>query len=421
MRHLYTFLLYLLLPLVLLRLLWRSRRLPGYRDRWGERFGELSRTIEPGGLWIHAVSVGEVQAVAPLVRALMADHPNLPLCITTTTPTGSAQVERLFGSEVLHAYMPYDLPLFLRRFLDHVQPAHFLMVETEVWPNLLATCRERGIGSLLANARLSERSLKRYRRVGRFARQVFGWIDQVAAQTEEDAQRFRDLGVPAAAVTVTGSIKFDVETPASVEELAEVMRREWGGRPTWVAASTHEGEDEIMLAAHAQVLRQIPEALLVLVPRHPDRFDRVTAQIIRSGLNLARRSDGVQPAADVQVYLGDTMGELPVMLGAADCAFIGGSLARVGGHNMLEAAAQGVPVCFGPHTFNFALISRMLLDCGGARLVNDADDLAQLIGAWLSDASLRSDAGEAGRNMVARNRGALGRLQAILEQTLGRD
>jgi 3-deoxy-D-manno-octulosonic-acid transferase len=418
MRYFYTLLLYLSLPLVLARLLWRSLRAPAYRQRWRERLGYLQDGISPGGIWIHAVSVGEVQAIAPLVHLLQQQHPGRSLWITTTTPTGSATVRRLLGEQVGHSYMPYDLPGSLNRFLQHVRPAVFLMVETEIWPNLLYACRSRGVHTLLANGRLSERSLQRYQRVAGFAHQVFSQVDRVAAQTEADAQRFAALGAARDAIEVTGSIKFDMQIPASVEEHVEVMRRGWGGRPVWVAASTHEGEDEIMLAAHAALLREIPDALLVLVPRHPERFERVTAQIIKSGLNLARRSLGQPPGEVVQVYLGDTMGELPVMLGAVDAAFIGGSLAKVGGHNMLEAAAQGVPVCFGPHTFNFALISDMLLACGAARRVDDAVSLAQVLQAWLSDASGRSAAGEAGRQMVERNRGALHKLYGILEELL---
>ncbi len=418
MYPIYTLLLYLALPGVLLRLLWRSRRAPAYRERWRERFGRVPFTPPPGGVWIHAVSVGEVQAIAPLVHLLLERHPDRAVTLTTTTPTGSEQVRRLFGERVFHAYMPWDLPPFLEAFLRRVRPAQFLMVETEVWPNLLRQCRRHGVRTLLANARLSERSLRGYRRFGRFAHQVFGQIHQVAAQSEADAARFRALGVPAERIAVTGSIKFDIGVPASVVEQVEVMRRAWSGRPVWVAASTHEGEEEIVLAAHARLRKVLPEALLVLVPRHPERFDRVVSAIIRAGHQPVRRSAGELPGPDDPVYLADTMGELPVLLGAADAAFIGGSLARVGGHNMLEAAAQGVPVCFGPHTYNFALISRMLLDCGAAREVNDAEELAAVMADWLGDASRRAEAGEAGRAVVERNRGALQRLYALLEAAL---
>lgn len=418
MYLIYTSLLYLAVPVALLRLLWRSRRAPGYRERWQERLGRTGISPPPGGIWIHAVSVGEVQAIAPLVQLLLDEHPGLPITLTTTTPTGSEQARRLFGERVWHSYMPLDLPAFIGRFLDRVQPRHLLMVETEVWPNLLRTCRGKGVKTLLANARLSERSLRGYRRFGTFARRVFGDINRIAAQSEADAERFAQLGVPRGQIEVTGSIKFDMTIPASVIEQVEVMRRNWADRPVWVAASTHEGEEEIMLAAHARLLRQLPEALLILVPRHPERFERVVSAIIRAGFEPVRRSEGRLPEGGDPVYLADTMGELPVLLGAADAAFIGGSLARVGGHNMLEAAAQGVPVCFGPHTFNFALISRMLLDAGAARQVGDASELAQVLQSWLGDASRRSEAGEAGRRIVEQNRGALQRLYRMLAQDL---
>ena len=414
----YTLLVYAALPAVMLRLFWRSLRVPAYRMRWRERFGQVTEKPVPGGIWIHAVSVGEVQAVAPLVRLLLERYPDRALTLTTTTPTGSAQVKRLFGEQVHHSYMPYDLPRSLGRFLAAVQPRHVLLVETEVWPNLLRICRQRGIKTLLANGRLSERSLRGYQRLGGFARRVFASIDRVAAQTADDARRFAALGVPQERIVVTGSIKFDITIPASVIEQVEVMRRNWEGRPVWVAASTHEGEDEIMLAAHARLLESLSNALLILVPRHPERFDRVAAQVRRSGLSLRRRADGDLPDDATQVYLGDTMGELPILLGASDVAFIGGSLTRTGGHNMLEAAAQGVPVCFGPHTFNFALISRMLIECGAARLVDGAEQLAALLLEWLSNASDRATVGEAGRHMVEQNRGALDRLYELLREQL---
>ncbi|MCB1803000.1 MAG: 3-deoxy-D-manno-octulosonic acid transferase, partial [Gammaproteobacteria bacterium] len=272
MRWLYTMLWYLLLPLVLLRLLWRSLRAAAYRRRWGERFGRFAPPTEWGGIWIHAVSVGEVQAVLPLIRRLLEEQPGLPLTVTTTTPTGSARVVEQLGDSVLHVYLPYDVPLALTGFLRKVRPRVLLMVETEIWPNLLHLCRRHGVYTLLANARLSEKSARRYARLGAFTRATFAAIDQVAAQAEADAARFRELGVPTERVVVTGSIKFDMRIPASLEENVEVLRREWGGRPVWIAGSTHEGEDEQVLFAHHRVLAKFPDALLILVPRHPERF-----------------------------------------------------------------------------------------------------------------------------------------------------
>ena len=419
MRYLYTLLLYASLPLVLLRLLWRSLRAPAYRSRWAERFGRFAPPAATGGVWIHAVSVGEVQAIAPLVRHLLAAYPDLPLCLTTTTPTGSDRARRLFDGELFHVYFPYDLPVAVNGFLDRVRPRLLVMVETEVWPNLLAACERRGIQTLLANGRLSERSARGYARLGRFARQTFGRISAAAAQAPADAERLIALGVPPQRVRVTGSIKFDVRLPASVQEQTQVLRRGWGGhRPVWVAASTHEGEDEQILDAHAVVLKRVADALLVLVPRHPERFERVAGLCRRRGFTLARRSLGEAGGAPVEVLLGDTMGELPVFLGAADAAFIGGSLVPTGGHNMLEASAQGVPVVFGPHVFNFAAVSQLLLAQGGAVQVPDAAALARVIADWLGDAAGRSRVGQAGRRVVEENRGALAALTALVQTLL---
>ena len=409
-RRLYTLLLYLLLPLVLLRLLWRSVKAPDYRRRWAERFGIFAPPADWGGLWVHAVSVGEVQAILPLIRQVLAQNPALPITVTTTTPTGSARVREQLDDQVFHVYLPYDLPPALTGFIRRVRPRALLMVETEIWPNLLYLCRRHGIYTLLANARLSEKSARRYARLGRFTRQTFVGIDHIAAQAEADAARFRELGVPAERVSVTGSIKFDMRIPASLEERVEVLRRDWGGRPVWVAGSTHEGEDELVLFAHHQVLERFPEALLILVPRHPERFERVGGLCKRERLRMARRSRSSEYDGTTQVYLGDTMGELPVMLGSADVAFIGGSLVPTGGHNMLEAAAQGVAVCFGPHVFNFATISRMLIEEGAAVQVESESALAGQVVAWFENASARAEMGENGRRVVAQNRGALQRL-----------
>jgi 3-deoxy-D-manno-octulosonic-acid transferase len=419
LRRLYTLVLVLALPLVLLRLLWRSVRAPAYRKRISERFGWFPQPSTWGGLWVHAVSVGEVQAIVPLVQALLDEHPELPITVTTTTPTGSARVREQLGARVLHVYFPYDLPFALTAFIRRVRPRVLLMVETEIWPNLLHACRRNGIFTLLANARLSERSARRYARLGAFTRETFGRIDCVAAQAESDAARFRALGVPPARVRVTGSVKFDIRIPASLAEQAEALRRDWHGRPVWVAGSTHEGEDELVLFAHHAVLRRCPGALLILVPRHPERFERVADLCHRERLRLARRSRPGEYAADTQVYLGDTMGDLPALLGSADVAFIGGSLVQTGGHNMLEAAAQGVPVCFGPHVFNFAAVSALLLEAGAARQVADERALAELLVDWFEDASQRAEVGEKGRRVVEQNRGAVERLKALIPLPIG--
>jgi len=361
-------------------------------------------------VWVHAVSVGEAQAAQPLIKRLLGEPRALPVTVTTTTPTGSTRVRELFGDQAFHVYFPFDLPWAVDGFLDRVRPRLLIMVETEIWPNLLAHCAARGIPTLLANGRLSERSARGYARLGGFARETFGAIGAVAAQSEADARRFVDLGAPADGVRVTGSMKFDIAIRGSVKEQAEVMRREWGtGRPVWVAASTHEGEEEAVLAAHRQVRAVLPDALLVLVPRHPERFERAAQLVRRAGLAMVRRTERVPVKADTAVFLGDTMGELPVFFGAADVAFVGGSLADIGGHNVLEPAAFGVPVLFGPHMHNFAAISTMLLEAEAAVQVRDAAALGDVVARLLGDASERARLGENGRRVVEANRGALER------------
>jgi 3-deoxy-D-manno-octulosonic-acid transferase len=417
--RLYSLLLYLLLPIALLRLLWRGRRAPAYRRRWGERLGFYGNRPMAAGLWIHAVSVGETQAAAPLIKHFLDQHPDLGVMVTTTTPTGSERLRALFEDRVRHVYVPYDLPLILSRFLDRVRPRLVLVMETEIWPNLLRVCEGRGIPVILGNARLSAASARGYARLGAFARETFARLSLVAAQAEADAQRFIELGVPAERVRVTGSIKFDLRQPASLEDKAEAMRRLWGSdRPVWVAGSTHEGEEEPLLAAHRRIREALPQALLVLVPRHPERFDRVAALAARQGMPAVRRSSGVVCGPKEAVFLGDTMGELPVLIAAADAAFIGGSLVPVGGHNLLEAAAVGVPVAIGPHAFNFAAITRLLVEEGAAVQVADAEALIPVMIDWLSDAATRARIGEQGRQVVARNRGALERLLALVEAWL---
>ncbi len=419
MQTLYTFLLYLISPLVLLRLYWRSLKAPAYRLRIGERFGLLPPLNRQGGLWVHAVSVGEVQASAPLIHRLLQTHPQLPVLVTTTTPTGSARLKELLGDEVTHVYAPYDVPLVVGRFLDATQPRLALFVETEIWPNILTQCRRRGIPTVLANARMSQRSAASYARLGGLTRRTFAKIDLVAAQAPADARRFTSLGVPEQRVQVTGSIKFDARLPPSLEEQAAVLKRAWGvDRPVWIAASTHEGEEEQVLAAHQRILARIPDALLVLVPRHPERFERTAGLIQRQELSLVRRSENRPCDAATQVFLGDSMGELPMFFAAADVAFVGGSLVPHGGHNLLEPAACGVPVVTGPHLFNFTRIAEMLLEQQAAVQVANADELGAQVADWLGDASQRTRIGENGLRVVKQNRGALDRLVALVEKLL---
>ncbi len=415
MYRLYNLLLILATPLLLLRLLWRSRHAPDYRRRIRERFGALPSPPNKGGIWLHAVSVGEVQAAEPLIRRLLRDHPEWPLTLTTTTPTGSARARLLFGERLYHSYCPYDLPFAMRRFLDRVAPRQVVLMETEIWPNLLIQCQQRGIPTLLANARLSARSARGYARLGDFTRKIFAQMDRVAVQSAEEQERFIRLGVLPQRIQVTGSMKFDMTLPPSLRERGELLKFDWQGRPVWVAGSTHAGEEEQVIAAHREILQHLPNALLVLVPRHPERFAQVAA-LVQQGdtMTLQRRSSGETLRADTQVLIGDSMGELLLFFLAADAAFVGGSLVERGGHNLLEPLLCGLPVAFGPYTFNFAHIAQLLQQRGAGVEVADAQQLARVLLAWLRDATLRAEIAERGTAVMIENRGAVERLYQLI-------
>lgn len=416
MRLIYTLLLYLLSPVVLLRLAWRGLRAPAYLRRWPERFAFIEPPVGERVIWIHAVSVGEVQAAEPLVRALLERYGDYSILLTTVTPTGSARVMELFDNEVAHVYAPYDLPDAVARFFDRVRPQLAIIMETELWPNLFHACQVRRIPLLLVNARLSERSRRGYRRVRVLVRQVLGNITQIAAQGELDAARFIALGAAPGIVTVTGNLKFEQRIAPSLLERAEVLRREWGtGRPVWIAASTHEGEDELVLDVFRELRKPFPDCLLVIVPRHPERFGAVAELCRRRGFSVRLRSELQPCAADTEVFIGDSMGELPLFYAAADVAFVGGSLVRHGGHNLLEPAALGIPVVTGPHVFNFTEIVRLLSAAGACRKVESVVGLERVVREWLEDANERHAAGESGRVVIEKNRGALAAVLEMIE------
>ncbi|MFZ5655128.1 MAG: lipid IV(A) 3-deoxy-D-manno-octulosonic acid transferase [Pseudomonadota bacterium] len=414
-RLLYSLLLYLLLPAILLRLCWRALRAPAYARRWGERFGRVTPPGRPV-IWVHAVSVGETLAAVPLIRRLRAECPGARLLVTTTTPTGSERVRAQFGAGVAHCYAPYDFPHTVRRFLDLVRPALLIVMETELWPNLLHGCARRGIPVVLANARLSARSAAGYARVRALTAPMLAALTRVAAQTGADAERLLHLGLAAERLQVTGNIKFDLELDEDLRRRAAALRAAWGGgqRPIWLAASTHAGEDEPVLAAHRTLLARLPDALLVLVPRHPERFDGVHALCRREGLRVRRRSAGADPDAGTQVLLGDTMGELLAFCGAADLVFVGGSLVRAGGHNLIEPAAWGRPVLAGPHLFNFAEAAALLETGGGLRVCADGAALAAAVEELLAQPARRAAMGAAAGAVAEANRGALERLWAVI-------
>lgn len=419
MRKLYTLLLYLLAPLVIVRLAWRSIRAPDYRRRWPERFGAIEPTLGERVIWIHAVSVGEVQAAEPVVHALLEQRPDYSVLITTVTPTGSARVTALFGNDVAHVYAPYDLPGAVSRFLERVRPQLAVIMETELWPNLFHACQCRSVPLLLVNARLSERSVAGYRRVRSLAGQTLSAVTEIAAQSELDAGRFRSLGADEHSITVTGNLKFEQRTPPSLLERAEVLRRDWGvGRTVWVAGSTHEGEDELLLDVFRQLREQFSDCLLVLVPRHPERFESVAELCRQRHYNTLLRSEGVPCTPATEVFVGDSMGELSLFYAASDVAFVGGSLVRHGGHNLLEPAALGVPVVTGPHVFNFVEICELLQQAGACERVEDTGGLLRTLSLWLEDANERHRVGQCGREVVEKNRGALQSLMAMIDRHL---
>ncbi|MBM4220393.1 MAG: 3-deoxy-D-manno-octulosonic acid transferase [Gammaproteobacteria bacterium] len=416
LRIVYILLSYLLVPLLLVHLYWRSLGAPAYRRRIGERFGSVPIPRRRPSIWVHAVSVGEVQAAAPLVRALLKRHPGVPLVMTTMTPTGSERVRLLFGDTVVHSYVPYDLAAAVRRFFERAQPALAIIMETELWPNLFHECGQRQVPLVLASARISPRSLARYRRLMPLFRDTLANGIVIAAQTPADAERFRALGANPAQTHVTGNIKFDFELPGDVVHAGRALRKlQARDRPVWVAASTHEGEEAVLLAAHALIRQQHPQAMLFLVPRHPERFSEVAGLIESCGLVHVSRSSAAVADQRATVFLGDTMGDLMTFYAAADVAFVGGSLSAIGGHNLLEPAALGIPVITGPHNENAADICALLLACGAAGVVTDAPGVAAEVCRLFSDPDERQRRGRAGQAAIAENSGALERLLRLID------
>jgi 3-deoxy-D-manno-octulosonic-acid transferase len=413
-RTLYTLLFHIGLPLVALRLWLRARKAPAYRQRIGERFALGLPTLQPGGIWVHAVSVGESIAAAPMIRALLARYPQLPITVTCMTPTGSERIKAMFANEprIQHCYLPYDLPWAAGRFLDHVRPVLGIIMETELWPNHIHQCAKRHIPVVLANARLSERSARGYGKFAKLTRPMLAEMSWIAVQTEAEAQRFRDLGARPECVAVTGSIKFDLSIDPQLLESARQLREQWQAsqRPVWIAASTHAGEDESVLSAHRQLVATHPDALLILVPRHPERFDSVHELCVQQGLATVRRSSGQAVSAQTSVLLGDTMGELLFLYALADCAFVGGSLVPNGGHNLLEPAALAKPVLSGPHLFNFLEIAALLRTAGALAEIYDAASLSAVVQRLFDQPQVARDMADAGLEVMKANQGALQRL-----------
>lgn len=419
MRYLYTLAMFLVTPLLVIRLLARGVRSHRYRQRWRERFGYFEAPGFSGSLWVHAVSVGEVNAAEPLIKALQRDYPEAQLVVTTVTPTGTARVHQLFGDSVFHVYLPYDLPSAVNRFLKKVRPRLALIVETEIWPNLYFACRRRGIPLMIVNARLSERSLRGYKPLRGLLRSALRCVGVIAAQSRTDAARYRLLGADPQQVLVTGNMKFDMPIPEGATRTGADMRQHWGPRrPVWMAASTHEGEEQAALEAHLQVLKRLPDALLLLAPRHPERFRLVEHSVRSLGFTVATRGVEGVPTSSQQVFVIDAMGQLMPFFAGSDVAFVGGSLVPIGGHNVLEPAALSVPVLVGPHTFNFDEITQSLIEHGGAIRVSGAAQLGPEVLRLLLDAPGRERMGRDAQGVFERERGAVQRIMQLIDGML---
>jgi 3-deoxy-D-manno-octulosonic-acid transferase len=420
-RFFYNLIAYLAQPFVACYWLCRGIINRSYRDRIGQRFGlgypKLQRSI-----WLHAVSVGEVQAAQPLVAALRRRFPQHTVLVTTVTPTGAARVKALFGDRVCHSYIPFEMQAAVNRFYEAVNPELALIIETEIWPNLYRGSGVRNIPLVLVSARISPRSVGGYRRLLPLFRDTLSYGIIIAAQSHADAERFRSLGAASERTRVTGNIKFDIELPSDLTERGDELRRQvFGDRDIWIAASTHDHEEQQILDAHRQLLDANPGLLLVLVPRHPERFAHVRSVIDKQGFQCVSRTEKRRCTPSTQVFLGDTMGEVPLFYAASDVAFVGGSLVPIGGHNLLEPAALGLPVITGPHVFNAQEIADMFVELGACRMVSDADELAAAVAELFKDPGTARALGRKGMEIVAENRGALKRLLALLDPLIEND
>ena len=419
-RILYSLLIYMILPAILMRLLLRSIKVPAYGQRIGERFGLGAQSLK-SCIWVHAVSVGETLAAVPVIELLLERYPDEDILVTTMTPTGSERVLAAFGQRVTHVYAPYDLPGAVKRFVKRFSPRLLIVMETELWPNIMHYSHKAGCPSIVANARLSERSARGYRKFAPLTQSMLADISTLAVQAKPDAQRFLDLGLKPEQLIVTGSIKFDLNIDEHLKSASVKTRETWGSeRNVLIAASTHLGEDEKILDCFQIVKEKIPNLLLVIVPRHPERFETVAELINKRGFIMARRSlheESSQQhlAAKTDVLLGDTMGELLLLYGASDIAFVGGSFVPTGGHNVLEPLAFGVPAVVGPHMFNFQVIADLLLDEGAIIQVENEKQLAREVITLFQNQNQRIEMGDRGRKVVDQNRGALDRLMSEIE------
>jgi 3-deoxy-D-manno-octulosonic-acid transferase len=420
MLFLYRIIIYISLPVVLLNLLWRSVKTPSYRKRMGERFGIINNKPKPNGVWIHCVSVGETKAAIPLIKQIQELLPHVAVTVTCTTPTGSNEIINAFGDSVYHCYCPFDIPSVANRFLSSVQPKAAIMVETEIWPHLLMACHRRAIKTLLINGRMSQSSANGYLKIKSITQPIFNNFDYVAAQYPSDAKRLRLLGVRKENMHITGSVKFDISPDEAVYKLGRQFKRWIGnGRPIMIAASTHAGEDEAVLEAFKLIKQQIPKCFLIIVPRHPERFDSVRHLIEQKGISFISRSETLSNQdslehqsipCDTDILLGDTMGELLSLYQCCDVAFVGGSIAKIGGHNILEAAVLGKPTVIGPHYFNFQDVSQEMINEKACFCVESTNELADIVIDLFKHPDKAHLASKNAILVLEKNRGSLKRL-----------
>ncbi|ABZ78753.1 Three-deoxy-D-manno-octulosonic-acid transferase domain protein [Shewanella halifaxensis HAW-EB4] len=414
-RSLYSLALYLISPLLLVYLAVRAFKSKDYRGRWNERFG--LKSLKQTDLLVHSVSMGETLAAIPLIKQIQLQHPQLSITITTTSPTGSAEVARAFGNSVQHCYLPFDLAWCAKRFVKQVAPKCCIIMETELWPNLIHYLKQAGTQVLLANARLSQKSADSYRKHHKLTTPMLKLLDGIAAQSQQAAERFIALGVAPERVTVCGSLKFDINIDKQRIDTAIKLRAQWlaTDKPVWVAGSVHPGEFDALIMAHQQLLAKYPNAMMVMVPRHPEQFDAAAQAIKSAGLTLIRRSMAKPVLPETQVVLGNTMGELLTFYGAADQAFVGGSIIVHGGHNPLEPAAMGLPVMMGPHYRDFNEITQLLESAGALKVVDSAEALAERLIYLFDDKAAYNQASAAARAVVEQNRGSLTKQLEVVE------
>ncbi len=419
MRGLYSFLIVLSTPFVLLYFALRGVRDHAYLDRWPERFGFFPGVVEKGSILVHAASVGEFNAASPLIRNLLKTNPDLSVIVTTLTPTGSGRVKRELGDRVLHAYIPIDLNGAVRRFLKRIQPTAIIIMETEIWPNLYLQAQDLNIPLVMANARLSERSVRHFKHMSGLVEKIMQSVTWVGAQSAEDTNRLVKCGANPQRVDMTGNLKFDLSIPANLGEKCTALRARWGGsRPVVVAGSTHEADENVVIPAFVGLLKSLPDALLILVPRYPERFTRATQLAKAAGLRTELHSQGEACSADAQCFVIDTIGELMTYYACADVAYVGGSMGDQGGHNPLEPAALGKPVLLGPNMENAKEIAGQLLKSNAARPVTNQQDFREAAETILSDSALRDSMGQAGRDLVEKNKGALDLTLAAINKLL---